>query len=147
MPDITPIDIQDEIMDGFATFWAARSQIGSPNEPFERAKVPADDDAYVEWTMIGNVDGEQRYSHSVERNHFSRNGIITFTANVRLRLGLDPALSLLDAVGNFLETYHLANAIFTNLGTPIPLGDDGAWHQVSLSANWLYFTDRPSVLT
>jgi hypothetical protein len=149
MPDITPTAFQDEIMNGFGTFWAARSQIASPNRVFDREKVPAGDDAFIEWTITGDggSDGQTRYSHSVERNHFSRVGRIVFTASTRLHTGVDPAYALLDAVGHFLEAYKLANAIFTEIGSPLDLGHDGAWHQVSLTANWLYFTDRPSTVT
>lgn len=65
---------------------------------------------------------------------------------MRLREGLDPALELLNDASLFLEAVVVPHAIFSGIGTPIPLGDDGAWSQVSLSANWLYFTDRPSSL-
>jgi hypothetical protein len=147
MPDITQVAFQDEIMNGFAAFWGERTQISSPNKEFDREKVPAADATFIEWSISGDPDGQQRFSHSVERNHFSRQGVIVFTANVRSLLRLKPALADLDQCLHFLEAYHLDNAIFRNIGTPVDLGNDGAWHQVSVSADWVYFTDRSSIAT
>lgn len=146
MSDVSPIEFQDEVMDAFGVYWAGRTQIASPNKQFDRAKVPTSDPGYLQWFILGDPGGEHRFSHSVERNHFSRTGLITFTANVPILVGLDPALEMLDAVQLFLTAHKFATAIFSGVGTPLPLGDDGAWVQVSLSANWLYFTDRPSAV-
>lgn len=147
MSNVTPKAFQDEVMTSFASFWAGRSPIASPNKGFDRSKLPASTQAFIEWTIIGRPDGERRLSHSVERNHFRREGTITFTANARSGLGLDPCYDLLDAVQDWLTGTSLTTAIFLNLGSPIPLGDDGAFYQVSLSAGWVYLTDRPSVAT
>lgn len=151
MSEVTYQAFQDEIMDAFAAFWAGRTQIESPNRPFDRAKVPESDLAYVAWTIQGETGGEgageERWSHSVARNHFSRRGPIVFTANVRDEAGIDPAYSILTDCSKFLETVVTPHAIFQEIGTPLSLGSDGAWWQVSLSAQWLYFTDRPSTLT
>lgn len=146
MSDVTPTIFQDEVMDAFATYWAGRTQIQSPNDNFNRAKVPEADPGFIQWFILGDPGGQERWSSSVARNHFSRLGKITFTANTPIRVGLDPAYTMLDAVGFWLEASVLDHAIFSGVGTPLPLGDDGAWTQVSLSANWLYFTDRPSAV-
>ena len=71
---------------------------------------------------------------------------MTFIANSRLHVGEDAALTLLDAAGHFLEAPGVQNFWFTNIGTPIPIGNDGAWWQITLSAEWHYFTDRSSTL-
>ena len=146
MSDVSTTLMQNEIMDGFAVFWADRSQIASPNDrAFNRQKVPADDDAYIQWALGGGT--ESRHSHSVARNNFSRTGPIVFTAHVRLRQGLDAGYALLDAASHFMEAYKLDTVYFTELGTPADEGGDGAWHQITLGARWNYFTDRTSVVT
>ncbi|MGB5810112.1 MAG: hypothetical protein WBG86_06250 [Polyangiales bacterium] len=145
MSEVSQSDWETAVMTPFATYWAARTEIASPNREFNRAKVEAD--TFIEWSMLGAAAGETRYSHSVARNHFSRAGSMTFIANVKVHLKVALALDLLDAISLFWETAVIPNGYFVSVGTPVPLGDDGSWHQVSLSANWLYFTDRPSTLT
>jgi len=145
MSDVSTTTMQDEIMDGFAAFWASRSQISSPNSDFDRQKVPASSDAYIQWALGGGT--ESRHSHSLERNNFSRTGPIVFTAHVRLRQGLDAGYALLDAASHFMEAYKLSTVYFTELGTPADEGSDGAWHQITLGARWNYFTDRASVVS
>ncbi len=146
MSDVSTITAQDEIMDGFKVFWGDRSQIASPNDrAFDRDKIPSDEDAFIEWALAGGE--ESRHSHSVERNNFFRTGPIVFTAHVRLRRTLDPGYLLLDAASHFMEAYKLDTVYFNVIGTPADQGDDGAWHQITLGANWNYFTDRTSVVT
>ncbi len=145
MSDVSTTTMQDEIMVGFDTFWASRSQIASPNRDFDREKVPSGDDAYVQWALGGGA--ESRHSHSLARNNFSRTGPIVFTAHVRLREGLDAGYDLLDAASHFMEAYKLDTVYFTEIGTPADEGGDGAWHQITLGARWNYFTDRASVVS
>jgi len=145
MSDVSTTAMQDEIMTGFDTFWASRSQIASPNRDFDRDKVPTDEDAFIEWGLGGGF--ESRHSHSVEPNNFFRTGPIVFTAHVRLRQGLDAGYALLDAASHFMEAYKLATVYFDSIGTPADQGHDGAWHQITLGATWNYFTDRASVVT
>ena len=148
MSNITPTAWQTEVMDAFIAYWAPIHpdvQIASPNRPFDRSKVP--EDTFVEWSLIGEAGGQTRYSNSTANNFFSRIGTMTWTANVKVQLKVELALDLINDIGLFYETVLLEDGYFTGVGTQVPLGDDGSWYQVSLSANWIYFTDRQSVLT
>ena len=149
MSNITPTIWQTTVMTAFKTYWNGTShsdvQIASPNRPFDRARVDAD--TFIQWFMAGDPAGQKRYSHSTLNNHFSREGTWTFTANVRTELKSSLALDLLDSIGLFYETAVLDGGYFKSVGAPIPLGDDGAWYQVSLSSGWIYFSDRQSTLT
>lgn len=134
-------------MTAFNTYWDLVQpgvQIASPNRPFDRAKVPGD--TFIEWGMAGAPENQQRYSNSIQNNFFSREGSMTFTANVKVGKKVAEGLDLLDAIGLFFETAVIEGGFFKNIGTPVSLGDDGAWYQTSLSSNWLYFTDRTSTL-
>lgn len=145
MSDITPSIWQSRIMDAFEIYWTTVNPtviIASPNREFDRAKVVGT--TFVEWDIQGSPDGQTRYSNSVARNHFSREGSMTFVANVKVLEKVALALDLLDAIGLFWETAVIEGGFFRNIGTPLTLGSDGAWYQVSLSTNWLYFTDRSS---
>ena len=149
MSTISLRDFEKEVLEAFASFWRTGAgfttvpQIADPNGVFDRSKAGG---PFIEWLIQGSPDGETRYSHSVEPNHFARRGTIVFTANVPVRSGDGFAFDMLDQVDYWLTAVSLPNGIFTGVGTPLSLGDDGSFHQVSLSANWLYFTDRPTLL-
>lgn len=148
MSEVTQDAWDSRVMTAFKTYWDTVHpgvQIASPNRDFEPAKIPADVKTYLEWADVG-LD-QTRYSHSVARNHFSRTGVFTFTAHVRLGEKLKLATDLVETCGRFFETVVIADGYFQKVGVPLDLGHDGAWHQVSISGNWLYFTDRPSTLT
>ncbi len=147
MSEITFQAAQDEVMSNFATYWAGRTYIQSPNRPSVRSKIDPTE-GYIEWLMTGAAGGQTQASHSVDRNHFQRDGTLTFTANAPKndKGGTDLATNLLEAALHFIEAWKLPNVRFRNLGTFVPLGDDGTYAQVSVSADWFYFTDRASAL-
>ncbi len=140
MSDITPLLLRNSILTAFDTFWAQRTPIAVPNVAFDPDKV--DGDAWARVTITGRPEGEARHSHSVARTALSREGDLTIQVSVRSGTDLDLAYALTDAVIEWMGKPSLATAYFTKVGTPIELGDTGAWFQVSVSATWLYFTDK-----
>ncbi len=140
MSDVTPLLLRKEFFTSFETMWADRSPIAVPNVGFDPDAVTGD--SWVRLTITGRPEGEVRYSHSVARINSSRAGDFTVQVSVRTGTDLDLAYTHIDAIIAWLGSPGLATAYFTKVGTPIELGDTGAWFQMSVSAAWQYFTDR-----
>lgn len=146
MSDVTPLDFSNALRTAFNTFWAARTPIAWPNKDFDPAREVGDDAdaAWVRFASVGDTDGNQRYSGSVDRAHFSRSGIATIEVYVRQQQTTDLAYTLANAALQFFEKPGVANALFGNISSPVEIGNDGTWFQLTVSANWTYFTDRAS---
>jgi hypothetical protein len=141
MSDITPLAFQDAFLDAFTTRWAAQTPIAYPNVSFDPA-------ALTEWVrvyLLGDDEpGLTQYSNSVASDHFSRTLTATFEVYVRMGTSLDRAYALIDVVLQFLQKPNVSNMIVTHIGSPREIGPDGTWFQVTVSANLLYYTDRPA---
>lgn len=139
MANVTALEFRNTVLTAFDTFWADRTQISVPNVPFDTEAVG---DEWVRVTLLGTAEGQTKLSSSVTPTHFTREGTITIGSYVRTDLDTDLAYTRADSVLQWLENPGVANAVFTGLSSPIENGLDGAWWVVSVSANWLYITDR-----
>jgi len=147
MSDVTPRTFRDDLLGAFNTYWTALHSdvpIAFPNVVFDPEDVgESDTGAWVRVAIVGSSEGGQiRYSNSVARNHWQRNGKITFEVYVREQASTDRIYDLVDDIALFLENPGSDFAVISNISAPVELGPDGTWFQVSLSADWLYFTDR-----
>ncbi len=146
MSYVSPLAIQNALLESFTTFWAARTPIAYPNSNFDPAALLGDDleAAWVRVYLLGDVEpGQVRYSNSVASDHFSRSMTITFEVYVRQNTSMDQPYTLIDNVLEYLQKPDVPNAIFTNISSPVEIGPDGVWFQVTVSADLLYYTDRP----
>jgi hypothetical protein len=139
---VTALDFRDNVFTAFDTFWADRTTIAAPNVVFNPAEIPDTDTAWVRLFILGEVEGQERLSNSVDPHHFSRTG--TFTVEIYVREGsdLDEAYTLAEAVIEFLEKPDVADSAFRDISPPQEFGADGTWFQVSVSCSWVYWTDR-----
>jgi hypothetical protein len=143
MSNVTALQFRDSLFNAFAAFWAGRTQIAAPNVDFDPDKLPAGETAWVRLFILGDPEGGQvRLSSSVQPDHFQRSGTSTVEVYVRQGGDLDEAYTLAEAVMEFLESPGVAAAKFSTLSQPQEFGPDGTWFQVSVSASWLYWTDR-----
>ncbi len=142
MSEVTALQFRDTLFTAFDTFWAKRTQIAPPNVPFNPDTLPEGEKAWVRLYILGDGDGQVRYSNSVARNHFQRAGLFTVEVYVREGVDLDEAYTLAEAVQEFLAKPGVADSFFTNVSQPQEIGPVGAWFQVSVTAAWLYWTDR-----
>lgn len=147
MSYVSPLQFQNDFLSAFTTFWAARTPIAYPNVNFDPAEAvgSAMDAAWVRVYLLGEVDpGQVRYSNSVQSDHFGRTLVVTFEVYVRQNTSLDQSYTLIDAVLEFLQKPDVPNMIITNTSSPVEIGPDGTWFQVTVSAGLLYYTDRPA---
>ncbi len=142
MSNVTPLGFRNALFTAFDAFWADRTQIAVPNVDFDPDKIPSTDTAWVRLFILGDAAGQQRLSGSVEPQHFGRTGIFTIEIYVRQNADLDEAYALADDALSFLEGNGVADMKFSNLSSPQELGTDGTWFQLSVSAAWVYWTDR-----
>ncbi len=142
MSNVTPLAFRDSIFTAFSAFWAGRTQIAAPNVAFDPAEIPEDETAWVRLYILGDVQGQSRLSRSVNPDHFARSGIFTIEVYVREDGDLDEAYTLADAALEFLESPGVAASNFSNVSTPQEFGPDGTWFQVTVSAAFVYWTDR-----
>ncbi len=142
MSNVTPLAFRDSLFTAFAAFWADRTQIAAPNVAFDPSEIPADETAWVRLYILGNTEGQARLSGSVNPDHFSRSGIFTVEVYVREGGDLNEAYTLAEAVIEFLESPGVPASNFRNISPPQEFGPDGTWFQVTVSAAFVYWTDR-----
>jgi hypothetical protein len=142
MSNVTALDFRSSVFTAFAAFWADRTQIAAPNTNFDPAAIPENETAWVRLYILGNAQGQTRLSRSVNPDHFARSGIFTIEVYVREGRDLDEAYTLAEAAMEFLESPGVAAANFSNISPPQEFGPDGTWFQVTISAAFVYWTDR-----
>ncbi len=142
MSTVTAKDFRDNLFTAFDTFWADRTQIAPPNVHFDPDLIPPGDTAWVRLFILGDSEGQSRFSNSVDPHHFSRAGTFTIEVYVRQEGDTDEAYTLAEAAIQFLEKPGVADSFFTQISSPVEFGPDGTWFQVSVSCSWLYWTDR-----
>lgn len=149
MSDVTPRDFSDDVWGQFQAYWdtaqpTLSEYVAYPNRAFDPEEIgESDTQAWVRAVIVGNQEGGMvRYSNSVDRNHWQRNGRITFEVYVREQTSSDLAYELIDDIMFWMENPGTEFAIFSNISAPVEIGPDGTWFQVSISADWRYFTDR-----
>ena len=142
MSNVTALEFRTALFTAFDTFWADRTQIAPPNVPFDPDKIPEGDTAWVRLYILGAEGGQERLSQSVDPHHFSRSGIFTVEVYAREGADTDEAYELAEAAIEFLENPGVDASAVSNISSPRELGRDGAWFQVSVSASWVYWTDR-----
>lgn len=130
----------------FDTFWADRTPIAWPNQPFDPESIgEAEGAAWVRPFLLGDVDGQRQLTRSTNPQHFERRGI--FTLSIYVRQGsvqtTDQAYALGEAALQFVELPNVPNALFTDQGL-VEVGPDGTWWQLDASMRYRYFTDRPA---
>lgn len=140
MSEFTALEMRDELMTAFATYWAGRTPVAAQNVDFKPEGVTGD--AYVRVWLRGRSEGQTRYSFSVQRNLFRRQGRLGFEVYVRENTDLDVAYGYAEDILKFLEKPGLAHLVVGFLSSPAEMGTDGAWFQVAVGAQWFYFTDR-----
>jgi len=145
--DVTPLAFQDSLLGAFKTYFEAlypTIPISYPNKHFDTADAGDDDDAtWVRIYILGSNDaGVIRYSNSVARNHFQRNGFVTVEIYTRQGGSLARPYAVANDILRFFENPGVPNALFSNLSAPQETGPDGSWFQLTVRADWLYFTDR-----
>lgn len=148
MSDVTPRAARDDLIGAFKTYWDASAfssvPLAYPNLPFDPEDAgEANDAAWVRIFIVGDLDaGQTRLSNSVARNHWIRSGTITFEVYVREGAATDRVYGLVDAIALWMEDPGLSFVFLNNMSAPVEIGPDGTWFQVSISADWRYFTDR-----
>lgn len=147
MSDVTPIAFRDDMLGAFRTFWLARNPtvpVAYPNLPFDPESAgEAVDAAWIRITIQGNAaPGQQRFSNSVARTHWHRNGTVAIEVYVREGGSTDRCYALANDVAQWMENPGMTYAMLRNLGSPVEIGPDGTWYQLSLSADWMYLSDR-----
>ena len=142
MGQVTPAAFRDAVFTAFDTFWAKRTQGDFPNVDFDPDELPEGETAWVRLFFLGRSEGETRFSHSVARNHFQEEGVLTIEVHVRQGEDTDQAYALALAAQQFMRKPGVANSHFFNVSTPEEIGPDGTWFQVNVSASWLYWTDE-----
>lgn len=147
MSNVTPEAFLDDLLGAFDTFWTAANPtvpIAYPNRPFDPSDAGEGlDAAWIRVVLLGNEsEGQQRFSNSVARTHWHRSGKITFEIYVREGNSTGRAYGLADSALLWLENTGATYAMVSNISAPVEVGPDGTWFQLSLSADWLYITDR-----
>lgn len=142
MSEVTALDFRNTLFTAFDTFWAKRTQIAPPNVAFNPDTLPTGETAWVRLYILGDATGQVRFSRSVTPHHFQRSGLFTVEVYVREGTDLDQAYALAEAAQEFLAKPGVANSNFFNVSQPQEIGPIGAWFQVSVTAAWLYWTDR-----
>lgn len=142
MSEVTALDFRNTLFTAFETYWAGRTEIQVPNVDFDPETLPDTEEAYVRLFILGDEDGQTRLSNSIDRAHFQNAGIFTIEVYVRKGIDLDLGYQLAQAAIDFLQKPGVADSNFTNISPPRELGPTGAWFLVSVSASWLYWTDR-----
>jgi hypothetical protein len=141
MAGLTPSEFRDALFEAFESYWASRTPIAWPNKQFDPDSIgEADNDAYVKPVIQGIPEGQAMIGAS---GYFQRTGLIIVNVYTRTGTSTDRAYALADNVLEFFEdpVPDVAEAIFNRLGIQeFPPGE--AWFQVSVTANYLYFTDR-----
>lgn len=146
MSNVTPRQFTDDLLTSFTTFWAGRTPLAYPNVDFDPASEVGDDPsaAWVRIFIQGADPGVQRFSNSVQNDHYARAGRVVYEIYVRQAASTDLAYDLADAILEWFQKPEVPNALFLNFSDPVEIGPDGTWFQVTLSADWVYFTDRPA---
>lgn len=147
MSELKHNEFQDAVNGSFTTYWAARTPIAYANKTFDPAEEVGDEDdaAWVRLALVGSDDGgQQRFSNSVDRNHFSRNGRVVVEIYVRQGTSNQRAYTLAEDVLTWMENPvpGVANTVLSNLTAPVEIGSDGTWYQVTVTADWVYYTDK-----
>lgn len=147
MSNVTPAQWQEDVLTAFKTFMDANHPtipIAYPNRAFDIEDAgEADDAIWVRPYILGaNDDGQIRFSNSVASNHYQRNGILTIEIYIRQQGSLSAAYAVANNILLFLENPGISNSVFNNISAPQEIGPDGSWFQLTVRADWLYFTDR-----
>ena len=144
MSYVSPVDFYDSALDAFSTFWAGRTPVSYPNKTFSPEEEVGDDPggAWCRIFIAGDPLGQTQYSNSVRTDHFIRTGQIVIESYVRQQAGAQSAYVLADAALLFFQQQSIPDATLSNISSPLEVGSDGVWYQISVSATWRYFTDR-----
>jgi len=141
MAGLTPKGFRDALFTAFDSYWADRTPVAWPNKPFDPDSVGEDNDAaYVSPVLQGLPEGQRPIGAS---GYFERRGLVIVNIYTRTGTGTDKSAELSDDVLEFFEdpAPDVAEAVFNRLGVQeFPPGE--AWQQVSVTASYLYFTDR-----
>lgn len=141
MAGLTPTGFRDALFEAFADYWASRTPIAWPNQMFDPDSVGTSDDAaWVSPNIQGQLEGQAPIGTS---GYYQRQGVVIVNIYTRTGAGTDRAYALADNVLEFFEdpAPDVAEAVFNRLGVQeFPPGE--AWFQVTVTANYLYFTDR-----
>lgn len=151
--NVTPKAFRDDMLGAFKAFWDGLHSdvpVAYQNVAFDSDEETrlSPSNSWVRVSFLGDsgqdTEGQVRYSNSVQRNHWSRTGRIFFEIYVREldESGTDFAYDLASDVLLWLENPKSAFAVISEISAPVELGPDGTWFQMSVSADWLYFTDR-----
>ncbi len=138
MSEVTSLAFRDNVLTAFDTAWADETEIAAPNVDF---KLDGKDE-WVRLYILGNTYGQERFSSSVSTNFWRRTGILTIEIFVRQNTDLDRAYVLAEKAILWLENPGVADSIFNTRSAPVEIGTDGTWFQVTVTADWQYFTDR-----
>jgi len=138
--NITDLDFRNALFTSFAAAWADATPIATQNDTFDPAKVSGD--AFVRLVLTGQAEGETALSSSVARDHVQREGTLTVQVYVREGTDMDQTFTLLEAVKAWAKHPGAAETLLRSIGTPVPIGSDGAWFQTDLSMTWLYWSSR-----
>jgi hypothetical protein len=141
MAGLTPTEFRDAYLTALNTYWAGRTPVAWPNKPFDPETVgEADDDAYIQPQFLPVPEVQEYIGAS---GYFRRAGSVAVHVLTRSGTGTDKALELADLLMAFFEDPDpdVAEAIFNNVNRN-EIGGGGAWYQVSVTADYLYFTDR-----
>ena len=138
MSNVTAVAFRDSVFAAFDAFWLDRTSVEWQGKPFDPGTLAS----YASVHLQGTPGGQTRYSNSVDPHHFSRAGTFTVTCSVRQDRSTDTVYALAEAATQFMEKPSIADAVFSNVSPPVELGPDGTWFKVSVSSDYLYFTDR-----
>lgn len=141
---MTPLQFRDALFGAWDAYWAQRTPVAWPNVPYDPG---AEVDAYVELQLAGNAeDGRVPTATSANAagNHREQ-GTLGVSIYVRQGNGTDRAYELADDVTKFFEPAQaraVPATVFSRVSAPQPVGPDGAWWQLLVTATYTHFTDR-----